>query len=101
MPDDTAKMLGQLAGGVAQLEVKIDRTQDSIDGLREDVGEVKEHMAALRTRQEDHTGRIHLVEERIAKVGGKQALMRGIYLGVAGLLGLVGGGLALVKALME
>lgn len=99
MAENTDRLLGQLVGELSQARADVRRVGDSVSGMREDLSEVRENVAALRTRQEDHTGRINLLEQGLGEQRGHRAKLIGIYVGAAGVLALLGAALGfLLKA---
>jgi len=75
--------------------------------VRKEVGNVREAQAAISTRQEDHTGRIHLIETKQAELGktiGEHGAARhklsGVWVGAAAVLALVASMAGLLKILL-
>jgi hypothetical protein len=75
--------------------------------LRTVVSDVREKQAAIATRQEDHTGRIHLIETKqgehgkvLGEHGASRSRLTGVWVGAAALLALVASMAGLLKILL-
>lgn len=80
------RLLGRIAADLSNVK-------ETVEKVDTDIGDIKQIIGALQARSEDHTGRLHIVEERVNKSVSSHSKMTGIWIGASAIIGLATGGI--------
>ena len=92
--------LGKITAEIGALGGQLERIDKHIGNQGEVLIELRTDLSTVRTRADDQTGRLHIVEAKLAEHKGFQSRLGGIYVGIAVTLATLASGIALVKTFL-
>ena len=101
MPIDEQQLLLEVREAVAGMKVDLARTRSHVEQQTKRLSEISEAVGGIRQRQDDHTGRITIIETDLKNHTGWRAKLGGAWVGagivISALASLIALGLAVFR----